>query len=152
LGFGLLSRSGGFGARKTTWRKLEPWSLCSSSISLFHRYFVVGRFSVRPATEALEEALAIHRQADNKWGMGFVLHTVGYAALQQGDLSRARTALEESLVLSEQFGHVPGIAWSLEGLVHVAAGCGEGRRTHATARDSNPRGCRVSCSRSPGSE
>lgn len=61
-------------------------------------------------------------------GMEFVIHTLGYAALQQGDLERARARLEESLVLSQEFGHVPGIAWSLEGLAHIAAGRGEDRR------------------------
>jgi hypothetical protein len=70
----------------------------------------------------------LQREAENVVGMAFVLHTLGYVALHEGDLELSRARLEECLVLFQELGDLSGIGDSLEGLAHVAAGRGDDRR------------------------
>ncbi|MFT4164002.1 MAG: tetratricopeptide repeat protein [Microlunatus sp.] len=56
----------------------------------------------------LEQALAIERRLGDRWGIAYVLHSLGELALQEGRLDRARTLLEEGHVLWRQSGTLMG--------------------------------------------
>jgi hypothetical protein len=82
----------------------------------------------REAAELGEEALALQREAGNKVGTAFVLNTLGYVALHQGNLERSRARLAESLVLFNELGDFARVGDTLEGLAHIAARNGNDRR------------------------
>jgi predicted ATPase/class 3 adenylate cyclase len=52
-----------------------------------------------------EEALAIHRELDDDWGIARSVYMLGYAAIESGDFETAKPLFEEALRLLEGLGH-----------------------------------------------
>jgi predicted ATPase len=74
-----------------------------------------------PATARLrsEEALALHRQMDDAWGIAYSVFMLGMAATEDADWTRARTHFEESLARFRELGDehyalvaADGVAWT----------------------------------------
>jgi len=57
-----------------------------------------------------EKALELFRKADDRFGAGWALHSLGLASVGLGDLERARSALAEALELFAAAGDLTGIA------------------------------------------
>jgi tetratricopeptide (TPR) repeat protein len=81
------------------------------------------------AIAANEEAIEIFRRADNRFGLGWALHTRALLALKKADIAVARTRVQEALALFAAAGDMSGIVLLLDDAAEVASA--EGNRTAA---------------------
>jgi predicted ATPase len=70
-----------------------------------------------------EEALTIHREHGDAWGIARSTYMLGYAAIESGDFEAARTLFEDTVSLMAELGHEQyvgmatfNLAWALEEL------------------------------------
>jgi DNA-binding NarL/FixJ family response regulator len=77
------------------------------------------------ATSHFEAALVDQREIDDRWGIGFSLVGLGYAALDRRDVTRARALFAEALVLVVEQGDRRIIALALDGVAGLAVACRE---------------------------
>ena len=89
-------------ARRTGDRWTTAWALIH--LSFDERDAAVAR-------DQQEEGLALLRGVGNRWNLGLALRVVGSSALEAGDLSRARTLLEECAPMAEEAGDPRHLAW-----------------------------------------
>jgi hypothetical protein len=66
-----------------------------------------------------EEALSIHREVGDLFGVTGSLYVVGRAATQLGDLDTGRACFLEVLAIDEAFGERTGVSLSLDGLADL---------------------------------
>ena len=68
----------------------------------------------------LVEAEALYRKGDDRFGLGWAVHTLGLVALGLGDLGRARNAWTEALELFHAAGDVSGLVLQLDNFSALA--------------------------------
>ena len=83
---------------------------------------------VEQATSAVDESIDLLREMGNEIGLGYALHTRGYAELFRGAHHGARPFLEEALALAVYLEDVSSIADTIDGLAHCAVADGDARR------------------------
>ncbi|TMD25547.1 MAG: tetratricopeptide repeat protein [Chloroflexi bacterium] len=71
------------------------------------------------ARETGEEALSIHREVGDVFGLIGSLYVVGRAAAQLGDMDTARARFMETLAIEEAFGERTGLGLSLDNLADL---------------------------------
>jgi non-specific serine/threonine protein kinase len=76
------------------------------------------------STSRLEAALIEQRAIDDRWGMGFSLVGLGYAARDRGDEARAAELFTEVLTLFSDLGDRRLIAMALDGIAGLATAWG----------------------------
>ena len=64
-----------------------------------------GEFAVARANH--EQALAIHRAAEDRWSIALAINDLGTVALYQGDYAAAHTLYAESLEIRQELGRPP---------------------------------------------
>ena len=86
-----------------------------------------AHFQAKTAEAApyLEEALAIWREQDDKWGIGYTLFSLGVISEDSGDYERARAIFEESVTWLEAAGDAGSLAAARYHQAVVAFGRGE---------------------------
>ncbi len=72
------------------------------------------------ATSRFEEALLDQRGVDDRWGIGFSLVGLGYAARDRGDSARAAASFAEGLARFTELGDRRMIALALDGVAGLA--------------------------------
>jgi non-specific serine/threonine protein kinase len=77
---------------------------------------------IKAATDWQEQALAIFRQEDHRFGVAYVLSELADIALARGEFSRAGVLWRERLGLTWD---LYGLYWALEGLAAVAVAQGQ---------------------------
>jgi hypothetical protein len=88
--------------------------------SLFGLAFMYGlRGGNTMARETGEEALAIHQEVGDLFGIIGSLYVVGRAAAQLGDLDTAQVRFMETLAIEEAVGEWTGLALSLDALADL---------------------------------
>jgi hypothetical protein len=75
-----------------------------------------------------EEALELTRQQGDTWSMGIVLYDLAFLRVMQHRYDDARTLVAEGIVLNQEFGDWPGIAWCLGILAAADAASGNALR------------------------
>jgi hypothetical protein len=80
------------------------------------------------ARETGEEALAIHREVGDLFGLIGSLYIVGRAAAELHDLEAARALFMETLAIEEAFGERTGLALSLDNLADLEISEGDAMR------------------------
>ena len=90
--------------------------------SFLHFYGDVDLLRGNPARakKHYEESAAILGSAGNGWFLAYPLRRLGFLALEENDLQRARTYFLESLQNNRQTGDPSGLAASLVGLAALA--------------------------------
>jgi len=92
-------------------------------------YAIAGH--VLPSTEyvvmekRLKKGLAIYEQLDTKWGIAFILNTLGAIANENADYDDAETYIENALQINTNIDDRRGMAWSISGLGYNAWGRGD---------------------------
>ena len=77
---------------------------------------------------ALEESMALFKEAGDIEGVAVMAHRLGIALLGRGELERAREELENSLRLAEQLGSRRGVAESIGAFGYLAVDEGDPER------------------------
>ncbi|MGB9181718.1 MAG: tetratricopeptide repeat protein, partial [Pyrinomonadaceae bacterium] len=67
-----------------------------------------------------EQALALYRELEDRWGIAATLNGIGYTVHEQGDFPRATSIYEESLALFQELGDKRAAAYLLNNLGNVA--------------------------------
>jgi non-specific serine/threonine protein kinase len=90
------------------------------------------RFQERPdlpmARSKLEEALQEFRAGDDRFGLGWALHTLGLCVLRMGELDRARTLFTEALAIFNGVGDLSGVVLVLDDFARLEEAMGHGER------------------------
>jgi len=120
------------------WQRLEtllaadptPTSVRAHALNAIAGFGVEGTAptaSPEASRSYAEEALAIHRANDDRWGIARATYMLGYVAIETGDFARALPLFEEALALMTDLGydHYIGLAsfnlaWAAEELGDVA--------------------------------
>lgn len=71
------------------------------------------------AISALDEAIALFRKTDDKFGLGWALHSRALTAMKTSDISGARAFVHEALHLFVKAGDISGIALLLDDAAEV---------------------------------
>ncbi len=111
-------------------RQQDTRGVISAMIMLAQGYLALGDYP--QAAAYLEEVLELDRilTPDSKGGP-WTHRILGLTEQLQGNYSRAAACYRRSLLLRQEQQQISGMAWALEGLVEVAALCGQARRaTH----------------------
>ncbi len=101
------------------------WRIAARQGRLCHRLGLKHK-----AGELLEKSLSAFRRLNARSEMGLVLRTLGYAAHMQGDSTRGRHLLQDSLAIARQIGDEWGAMWAFIDLSDLLTDLGE----HAAAR------------------
>jgi tetratricopeptide (TPR) repeat protein len=80
------------------------------------------------AAETAEEVVRLFRELDNRFGLGWALHTLGVARVRLGRLNEAREALAEGLELWRAAGDVSGMVLFFYDFAELAAAGGRDDR------------------------
>jgi predicted ATPase/DNA-binding SARP family transcriptional activator/DNA-binding CsgD family transcriptional regulator len=86
----------------------ELWHMLGSAVE--------NRGDYERATELFEEALALSREAGDRWGVSFALNALGNVSSMQGDYERATELYEECLTRLKESGDVAHSAIILSNL------------------------------------
>ena len=86
------------------------------------------RGSPREALELVDTALRAARARGDRLAIYIGLSTAAQAALAPGDTARARTQLEEGILLSDETGHLANTAYFVDALAVVESGSGDHRQ------------------------
>ena len=106
------------------------WSLCYLAEVLF-----LSQVDPAKVQTLLEEDLVLCRQMRLKAGITWALNWLGEVFLQQGDAVKARSLVEESMMLSRELGE-RGITWALITLGKVAERLGDYPAAYASYEES----------------
>jgi predicted ATPase len=104
---------------------------------------VFDRWDAARSMEVAAEGVAVAREQGEPWLIAICLHSMGLAALWQGDLDRAEAILEESLAIFREIESRWLIGFPLVHLGFLAASCGEWARATAYCRESLARQSRL---------
>ena len=77
------------------------------------------------AAVALDEAIVLHRAQDNRFGLGWALHTRALVALKLGDLEKARTCTREGMEIFCEAQDLSGMTILLDDAASVAEYAGD---------------------------
>ncbi len=105
--------------------------------------------SPEAAKASAEEALAIHRQNGDGWGVARSTYMLGYVAIETGDFERALPLFEEALRLMTDLGHEHYIGLATFNLAWAAEELGDTARAKDLTTDNLRRARRMG---SPGLE
>src|SRR5207302_4303502 len=72
-----------------------------------------------------EEALALHRELEDRWGIAYSIFSLGMEATEEADWARARPHFEESLALFRELGDTHYSLIAGDGLAWVAGELGD---------------------------
>ena len=86
-------------------------------------YFQAHDF--RGAVPILEETEALNRKLDNRFNLGWTLHTLGRCLFELGDVERARGKWLEAIHVFQSAGDVPGLLFQVDNFSVVAAHDGD---------------------------
>ena len=96
----------------------------------------IDQASDQPVAPLLEEALALYRQADNLWGLGFVTSTLAEAACAAGDFDNALGWAEQGLAHHRQLAHEHRLCFSLNQCATILLSLGRHGEALADLRES----------------
>ena len=134
------------GARRLDDRALA--SVCAGIALSFLGALAYAQDALPLATSRFEAALLEQRAIDDRWGMGFSLVGLGYAARDRGDDARAVALFAEGLALFTELGDRRIIALALDGVAGLAIAGGNRSTPPASSgrrrRCGRPAGCRSS--------
>jgi predicted ATPase len=90
-----------------------------------------------PATDRLrsEEALALHREIGDAWGIAYSIFSLGIAATEEADWTTARPYFEESLVRFRELGEEHYALVAADGLAWTSGQLGDLERCRAGHED-----------------
>ena len=114
------------GARRLDDRALA--SVCAGIALSFLGALAYAQDALPLATSRFEAALLEQRAIDDRWGMGFSLVGLGYAARDRGDDARAVALFAEGLALFTELGDRRIIALALDGVAGLAIAWGQPER------------------------
>lgn len=102
--------------------------------------FIESRLgNLTPARAAIDEALSIFRDLDDKQGIAQSLNILGLIATEQADYASARAFHEQSLAISRELGNTWGIANSTHSLGLLAYYQSDLERAYALVQENVPR-------------
>jgi Flp pilus assembly protein TadD len=119
---------------------LNIWRERGSKRDLAYWLFWLGPH-VMPDTAALaagEEAVALFRELDDRWGLGIAVANLGVSAGRVGDFARAEVLYEESVTLLSPFGPTVALAVPLSNLGTLALQRGDLATARARFEESLP--------------
>jgi predicted ATPase/class 3 adenylate cyclase len=90
-----------------------------------------------PATDRLrsEEALALHRELGDAWGIAYSVFSLGMAATEEADWTSARPYFEESLALFRELGEEHYALVAADGVAWISGELGDLERRRAGHED-----------------
>jgi predicted ATPase/class 3 adenylate cyclase len=81
-------------------------------------YYFAREFDA--ALPYLEEAEVLYRQGDDRFGLGWAVHTLGLVSIRLGDAERARKAWTEAIGLFHAAGDISGVVLQLDNFSALA--------------------------------